>query len=39
MSRDPFSIYTATDDEMPTRGYEELAELKRGTEPRETRRD
>ena len=39
MNRDPYPIYTATDEGMTTRGYEELAELGRGPEQRETGRD
>ena len=35
-TRDPFPIYTVTDDRMTTRGYEELEELERGLEPNKT---
>ena len=35
-TRDPFPIYTVTDDRMTTRGYEELEELERGLEPSKT---
>ena len=35
-TRDPFPIYTISDDRMTTRGYEELEELERGPEPSKT---
>ena len=33
-NKDPFPIYSMSDDRLTTRGYEELEELERGSEPR-----